>query len=96
MIKNYSLLSLFKFFPLSFSLEVVKAFVLLKQKPSHSIAILRALLWVIVNIKSIIIKRYPVNNFVRQVSDAEVIQYFLPPNIIRLYIDLQTNYVPKF
>lgn len=95
LLKNYSLLSLIKFFPISFCLEVVKAFFLLKQRPSHSIAILRALVWTIANLKSIVIKRYPINAFIRQVSDTEVLKYFLPPNFLRLYRDMQTNYVPK-
>jgi len=92
LLKNYSSMSLIKFIPCSIGLEVAKAIILLKRKPSHSIAILRALFWILTDLRNIEFKRQAVNKLIRTVPDSMVIRYFLKPDFSRLYRDFRANY----
>ena len=95
LIKNYSLWNLARFVPPFIGLELTRTVVLLKRRPTHAVATLHGIFWVLWNLKSIMKKRAVVQKMVRKVPDSYVTARFLRPNLLRLYHDFQKNYATK-
>ena len=95
LLKNYSLCTLILLLPYLIFLEVAKIIVLLKINASHSLATIHSIFWVLMNLKSIFIKRSIVQSYIRKVPDSYILKRFLRPNIIRLYRDFHKNYGRK-
>lgn len=74
-IKNLSLHSLIRILPIIIVFEVAGIiFFAVKRRPYHSVAVIRAMLWVIANLKYVWFQHLRVNRFVRKVSDKEILK----------------------
>lgn len=74
-IKNLSPHSLIRILPIIIVFEVAGIiFFAAKRRPYHSVAVIRAMLWVIANLKYVWCQHLRVNRFVRKVSDKEIIK----------------------
>ena len=92
LIKNYSLRNLMKYLPLLLFLETMRAVILLKTKPDHSVAILKAILWNLKNLKRIWKKRLIVQRFIRKIPDSYIMKYMVGFNLIHLYRSFKKYY----
>lgn len=81
LIKNYSLLNLAKFLFPSLLIEVSRAAATMRVESSHSVATLRAIMWVGKNFRRIWRKRALVQNYVRKVPDKEITKYLFGPQL---------------
>jgi len=92
LIKNYSLKNLLRYMPLLLVFEAIRAIILLKIKPSHSIAILRAILWNLKNLNGTWRKRLIIQRLVRKVSDSYLMKYMVKFNPTYLYHSFRKYY----
>jgi len=92
LIKNYSLKNLAKYMPLLLFWETVRAVILLNSKPDHSIAILKAILWNLKNLKKTWKKRLIVQQFIRRVPDSYIMKYMVKFTPITLYHNFKKYY----
>jgi GT2 family glycosyltransferase len=81
LIKNYNLTNLTKYMFPSLFIEISRAVVTLRLEPSHSIATLKAVLWVGRNLKRTWRKRGFVQNYVRRVTDKEITKHLFGPQL---------------
>lgn len=92
LIKNYSLQSLARYFPVVLMFELVKIVALLRRRPDHAIATLMGTFWVLRNLKGIWKKRVVVQTFIRKVPESDVLACFIRPNPLQLYRYFQMHY----
>jgi hypothetical protein len=92
LLKNYHFSNLSKFLPPIIGLEFLKVCALLRCKPSHAIATLGGIFWILKNIDSIFKRRLLIQKMIRKKPDSYVLKRFLRPNLLRLYRDFQKNY----
>jgi GT2 family glycosyltransferase len=94
LIKNYGLGNLIKYMPLLLFFETIRAMILLKIKPDHSIAILKAILWNLKNLKKTWKKRLIVQQFIRKVPDSYIMKYMTKFTPVHLYHSFKKYYNP--
>ena len=92
LIKNYGLGNLIKYLPLLLFFETIRAIILLKTKPDHSIAILKAILWNLKNLKKTWKKRLIVQHFIRRVPDPYIMRYMVKFTPTHLYNSFKKYY----
>jgi len=92
LIKNYGLGNLIKYLPLLLFFETIRAIILLKTKPDHSIAILKAILWNLKNLKKTWKKRLIVQQFIRRVPDPYIMRYMVKFTPTHLYNSFKKYY----
>jgi GT2 family glycosyltransferase len=86
LIKNYEFCSLIKILPVIIVFEVAgMIFFAVKQKPHYSVAVIRAMLWVIANLKYVWCQHLKVNRLVRKVSDKEIMSLMKKVNLKTLW-----------
>lgn len=85
LLKNYDIVNLMRYLPMMVAAELVRNIVLLKTKPPHAIANLKAYLWCFKRLRDILMKRSLVQRVVRRVSDSIVRQTMKPFNPLNLY-----------
>lgn len=90
--KNYDLVNLLKYLPPLLVLETIRAIVLLNGKASHSLAILKAILWNIKHFRAVWEKRLIVQQCIRKTNDASLIKYMLKPSFTHLYHSFKKYY----
>jgi hypothetical protein len=95
LIKNYSLKNLAKYIPFLIFWEIVRAVILLNSKPDHSIAILKAILWNLKNLKKTWKKRLIVQQFIRKVPDSYIMKYMTKFSPVHLYHSFKKYYNPQ-
>ncbi len=92
LIKNYEIKNIAKFLPPLLLLEFARAITLLKGKPFHSLATMRAILWNIRNLKKVWRKRLVVQQL-RRVSDSHIKKAMRKPSILYLVRSLRKYYL---
>jgi len=85
MLKNYSLTNMLRYVPLLLILESAKAFIFFRSRPRHNISVLKAILWIFRNLRSIWKKRLMINRSIRKVNDSAITQLMENCNFIYLY-----------
>jgi hypothetical protein len=82
LIKNYSFTNLCKYLPILLCLEVSRAIIVLPFSMNHSIATFRAIFYVFRNLHKILRKRQIIQTRMRRVSDNQVMQFMVKPNVM--------------
>jgi GT2 family glycosyltransferase len=95
LIKNYSLGNLIKYIPLLLFFETIRAMILLKTKPDHSIAILKAIQWNLKNLKKTWKKRLIVQQLIRKVPDSYIMKHMMKFTPVHLYHSFKKYYNPS-
>lgn len=87
LIKNYDLSNLLKIISqvVSIMCFTTLAEIFVKKKPIHSLQRVKGLLWVILNLRSIWIKRLGVQNLIRKVRDIEILTQMINANLAVSY-----------
>jgi GT2 family glycosyltransferase len=85
LIKNYSSTNLIKHLPTLLFFEFSRALVLLRVKPLHSLAILKAIFASFRNLKNLWKKRLVVQLTIRKVPDSYYVKLMRKPNILFMY-----------
>ncbi len=89
--KHYSLPNLIHYCPLLIFLEFLKAVALLRSNHTHAIATIKGLIWNLINLRKIWIKRTDIQ-VNRKVADLDIEKVLAKPNIIRLLDDFNRHY----
>jgi GT2 family glycosyltransferase len=92
LIKNYSLRKLAKYMPFLLFWETVRAVILLNSKSDDSIAILKAILWNLKNLKKTWKKRLIVQQFIRKVPDSYIMKHMVKFTPVHLYHSFKKYY----
>lgn len=81
LIKNYNLTNLVKYLYPSLLIEISRAIITMRLEPSHSVATLKALLWVGKNFRKTWRKRGLVQKHLRKVPDKEITKHLFGPQL---------------
>jgi GT2 family glycosyltransferase len=90
--KNYGTFNLIRYMPILVFFESLKTTALLRNSNTHALATFKGLLWNLIHLPAIWVKRTEVQLNVRKVEDSNIKKALAKPSLTRLFNDFNRHY----